>query len=469
MKDKSFNLEFVIFELPFEILLNKNTQNIKERRHASCGSMVINMEIYVVQQGDSIFSIAQKFGVSEQSILINNGIVFPDKLVPGQSILILIPEILYIVNQGDTLYSIAQKYGTTEISIIQNNPVLAGNSNISIGQVLVIKYTDENKVNKYTCGFAYPSIDLNILEMSLPYLTYVIIFEYGFNSDGSIIIPEDSEIRALALKYKTAVLLSLTTIDINGTFSTEKTKQLLDDKELQTTVLLNMLDVVKQKNAAGIDIDFEFVPPDMREQYVSFIELAANIMNDAGFIVNTDLAPKTSATQKGTLYEAHDYSAIGAVVNTVFLMTYEWGYTFSSPQAVAPINKVQLVVNYALTEIYPGKMYLGIPNYAYDWPLPYEKGVTMATTIGNVTAVERAQEFGVPIMFDETAQTPHYNYTAEDGVVHEVWFEDARSINAKLDLIVRENMLGAGYWNLMRPFPANWMLLNYYFNIAKLI
>ncbi len=427
------------------------------------------MEIYVVQQGDSVFSIAQKFGVSEQSILINNGIVLPNKLVSGQSILILIPETQYIVNQGDTLYSIAQKFGTTELSIIQNNPVLVGSNSISIGQALTIKYKDENKVNKYSCGFAYPSIDLNILEMSLPYLTYVIIFEYGFNSDGSLIVPEDSEIRTLAIKYKTAALLSLTTIDSEGTFSTEKARQLLNDKELQTKVLNNMLNVVKEKNAAGIDIDFEFVPPELKEQYASFIELAAQIMNDAGFIINTDLAPKTSGTQKGTLYEAHDYSAIGAVANTVFLMTYEWGYTFSSPQAVAPINKVQQVVDYALTEMPPGKMYLGIPNYAYDWPLPYEKGVTMATTIGNLTAIERAQGFGVPIKYDETAQTPYYNYTGEDGVMHEVWFEDVRSIKAKLELIVRENMLGAGYWNLMRPFPANWMLLNYYFNIKKFL
>lgn len=132
--------------------------------------------------------------------------------------------------------------------------------------------------------------------------------------------------------------------------------------------------------------------------------------------------------------------------------------------AVAPINKVQQVLDYAVTEIPPEKIYMGIPNYAYDWPLPYERGTTRARTIGNVEAVEIADQNGVQIRFDETAMSPFFHYTL-NGTEHEVWFEDVRSIDVKVRTAKEYGFTGVGYWNLMRPFRANWLLLDSLFQL----
>ena len=98
-------------------------------------------------------------------------------------------------------------------------------------------------------------------------------------------------------------------------------------------------------------------------------------------------APKTSDRQRGILVEGVDYAKLGENADAVFLMTYEWGYTYGPPMAVAPLDKVREVVEYALTRIPPEKIILGIPNYGYDWPLPYERGITRARSIGNEEAV----------------------------------------------------------------------------------
>ena len=140
--------------------------------------------------------------------------------------------------------------------------------------------------------------------------------------------------------------------------------------------------------------------------------------------------------------------------------TYEWGYTYSAPMAVAPLPNVRRVVEYALTEIPARKIWLGIPNYGYSWPLPTDPGVTRATSISNQYAVELARKYGAEIQYDEKAQSPWFRYRDEDGGQHEVWFEDARSIRAKLGLIREYDLNGAGYWNLDRPFPQNWPVLN---------
>lgn len=134
--------------------------------------------------------------------------------------------------------------------------------------------------------------------------------------------------------------------------------------------------------------------------------------------------------------------------------------------AVAPLNKVREVVDYAVTEIPPEKIHLGIPNYGYDWALPFVRGQTKAETLGNIQAVQRAVSNGVPIQYDETAQAPYYRYIQEN-IQHEVWFEDVRSMNATFSLVEEYGLRGASYWTIMQLFRANWQLLNERFTILK--
>ena len=147
-------------------------------------------------------------------------------------------------------------------------------------------------------------------------------------------------------------------------------------------------------------------------------------------------------------------------------MTYEWGYTYGPPMAVAPIHQVRRVVEYALTQIPAEKIDLGIPNYGYDWPLPYVRGVTKAATVNNIQAVRIAIAYGVAIQFDELSQSPFFTYNTE-GTEHEVWFEDVRSLQAKFNLIKEYSLRGCGYWQIMQWFRANWLLLRDNFYILK--
>lgn len=131
---------------------------------------------------------------------------------------------------------------------------------------------------------------------------------------------------------------------------------------------------------------------------------------------------------------------------------------------MAPLNQVRRVLDYAITTIPPEKINLGIPNYGYDWPLPFVRGETVAETIGNIQAIQRAVENGVPIQYDALSQAPFYQYLLGN-VEHEVWFEDVRSMNATFDLIEEYSLRGAGYWTIMQLFRANWQLLEQRFFI----
>ena len=217
---------------------------------------------------------------------------------------------------------------------------------------------------------------------------------------------------------------------------------------------------------AGVDVDFEYLPGYLSGAYAAFLERLRRILRPIGRFLWVALAPKTSADQRGLLYEGHDYAALAAAVDAALLMTYEWGYTAGPPMAVAPLPNVRAVLDYAVTELPAEKLLLGVPNYGYDWPLPFVQGQTRAKSISNQQAIDLALQYRIAIQYDQTAQSPYFHYTAEDGIIHEVWFEDARSLSAKLRLIAEYGFLGSGIWNLMRPFSQIWLLADSLYDIV---
>lgn len=384
---------------------------------------------------------------------------------------------IYVVQKGDTVDSIAEGYGVSVSTIIQDNQILYPYE-LAVGQALFIDLgTRQPYRSLRVTGYAYPYINETVLSDTLPYLTELAIFSYGFTATGELIPPilPDDWMIALALQYGTAPILTLTPLDEQGRFSNYLIHSVVQDQENINRLIDNLLETMTIKGYQGVDIDFEYILAEDRDAFTSFVWQVAERMRAYGYHTSVALAPKTSADQPGLLYEGKDYRALGEAADHVLLMTYEWGYTYGPPMAVAPLNQVRRVVEYAVTEIPTQKIDLGIPNYGYDWPLPFVRGETKATSIGNIQAVRIAIEQGVPIQFDNLAKSPFFTYsqleTGQEGlqnyVEHEVWFEDVRSLQGKFDLIREFGLGGCGYWQIMRWFGANWKLLYKNFYIQK--
>ena len=427
------------------------------------------MILYVVKSGDTIESIASQYGVSPYWIIATNELSEEQSLVVGQTIVILIPETVVTVQAGDTLADIAQSYDISIAEIYQNNPQLFQDTILYPGEEIVIKYKTERIGTLSINGYAYPYINRTVLKKTLPYLTYLSIFGYGFQADGTLIGIEDEELISMALAAGVAPIMMLTTFTEEGIFSSQRANEMLNNPEVQANLIENILKTVEEKGYQGVDVDFEYIYLEDKEEFVNFVSTLTTRMNANGYVVSVALAPKTSRDQKGLLYEAHDYQALGNAANYVLLMTYEWGYRYSSPMAVAPINNVRRVLEYGVSEIDSYKIFMGVPNYGYDWPLPYIKGTTQADSLGNVEAVDRARQYNAEIQFDEASITPYFYYTSEDGIQHVVWFEDARSIDAKIRLVAELDLNGASIWNIMKYFPQCWLVINALYNIRKML
>ncbi len=417
------------------------------------------MLIHTVKRGESLASIGAEYGVSPDIIGGLNGLSAMSPPAVGQGLIIRFPKRIHTVRAGDSLSSLAVIYGVTVNALFRANPWLYGSASLTVGQRLVIDYTETPPYDFLAGGYVYTFTPRRLLEQTAPFVNVLIPFTYGFRQDGSLYATDDARVLDVAKRFGTEAWMHLSTYTEGERFDTELATGLLASTGVQDLLIEAVLATMEEKGYSGLDVDFEFIGRENALPYARFLERLHGPLSERGYTLTAALAPKTSATQAGSLYEGHDYAAVGAAVDYVLLMTYEWGYTLGPPLAVSPLPSVRRVIDYALTVIPKEKIFLGISNYGYDWALPYNKEEPVAApSLSTEAAVALALSTGAEIQYDNESQAPFFTYEKE-GVRHEVWYEDVRSINARLALIPEYGLSGALYWNLTRPNTGNLSLL----------
>lgn len=427
------------------------------------------MQIHVVQPGQSIFQIAQLYNTTVSAIVGANEVPNPNQLVVGQTLVIPIVGSFYWVQPGDSLYSIGQRFGISYQELARINGIPA-NQPLPVGLRLYIPPRPRRRaeINAYaepTGTTVTPALEESARKAA-PFLTYLAPFSYRVNRDGTLQAPPLNNFPAIAQANGAALMMVVTNLE-EGQFSAELGRVILTDEAVQNRLLDNIIATARQYNYRDIHFDMEFLPTDLRENYNNFLRKAKARLSAEGLLMSTALAPKTSATQVGEWYEAHDYKAHGEIADFVVLMTYEWGYSGGPPMAVSPIGPVRQVIEYALTEMPANKIMMGQNLYGYDWTLPYVPGGQYARAVSPQQAIQIAAENNVPIRYDTRAQAPYFNYTDGQGRRHVVWFEDARSIQAKFNLVKELGLRGVSYWKLGLSFPQNWLLIEENFDVVK--
>jgi spore germination protein len=427
------------------------------------------MQIHVVQPGQTLTGIAQTYSTTVNDLIEANEIPNPNRLVTGQALVIPIIGSYYWVRQGDTLWSIARRFGIDYKRLAEINRIPL-NQPLRTGLRLYIPARPKRKAefNGYVeprGSTVSPALERSAREAA-PYLTYLAPFSFQIKRDGSLKEPLLNNFPLIARENNVTLMMVVTNIE-NDQFSDEIGRIILNNIEIQNRLLNNIVNTAKKYGFRDIHFDMEYLRPADKNAYNEFLRKAKNRFKQEGWLLSTALAPKTSATQKGKWYEAHDYRAHGEIVDFVVIMTYEWGYSGGPPMPVSPIGPVRKVIEYALTEMPGSKILMGQNLYGYDWTLPYVPGGQYAKAVSPQQAIQLASRYNVPIQYDYEDQAPHFNYVDDQRKEHKVWFEDARSIQAKFNLVKELGLRGMSYWKLGLPFPQNWLLIIDNFDVVK--
>jgi spore germination protein len=429
------------------------------------------MDIYVVQQGDSIYTIADKYNISVDKLILDNGIENANNLIVGQTIVIVYPSQTYTVQEGDTIKSIASSYGITVNQILRNNPSLYGREYIYSGEILVISYNTSRELT--TNGFVYPYVSKEILTKTLPYLTFLSVFNYRIGEKGNIIsYIDDSEIIQLAKTYGTLPLLMISALTVLGEANIEMIYELLINEEYQEYLINTTMNLLTNKGFSGINIVITNLNTSNQQLYINLITKISNRLNKDGYLLFVTVNPNIKTADNTISFEKIDYKSISQLVYRLTFLQYYWAVNTNPPGPVSSITALRTFMDYVSSITSTQNLSIGKQLIAYDWSLPYIQGETIANSLTLNSAIALAGDTGSHIQFDEPSQTPYFNYYASytgELINHIVWSIDARSIKAIDDLIVDYQLVGSGIWNLMIYYQQMWTVMISRFDIVKFL
>ncbi len=439
--------------LVHHILLLRNSEHYKDYL----------MEIYVVQYGDRIETIASKFGITVERLISDNGLINPYSLVVGQALVILYPQKIYTVQQGDTLAGIAVKNGITDMQLIRNNPFLYDREYIMQGDTLVISYNTIKDLQ--VIGFTNAYINPNILTRALPYLTFLSIYNYQFTKTSDIInYSDDTAIIKMAKQYDTIPLLMISTLSPAGEVDIEFVYRVLLDIELQDNLIGEIVQNLRSKEFSGINLLISYITDYNQNLYLNFFTKLSEQIRNKGYLFMITISPGVS------VFDNIDYSSISSLVDKIIFFENIWIKKMQPPSPISNISLIRPFIENITSKISPKYISLGIPLIGYDWIVPFVPGSTVNLLSLN-SAVVLAYDQGAEIRLDEESQTPYFSYfrsivgTTEE---HIVWFIDARSINALDEVILDYDLESSGIWNITSYNQQLFSITNATFNIIKL-
>ncbi|MGN1119771.1 MAG: LysM peptidoglycan-binding domain-containing protein, partial [Oscillospiraceae bacterium] len=170
------------------------------------------MAVYTVKSGDTLASIAQRFGVTVNRLAADNMLRDTSTLVVGQSLYVPSSTERYTVQEGQTLYSLSQELGVPLEELLAANPDV-NPIDLRVGQTILIPV--QRPIVKRPAvlnGYAYPTINPNALNCSIPFLTFLSPFSYSLTAQGELVPPNDSDLIYRSVRSAVMPLMVVTNL-----------------------------------------------------------------------------------------------------------------------------------------------------------------------------------------------------------------------------------------------------------------
>ena len=239
-------------------------------------------------------------------------------------------------------------------------------------------------------------------------------------------------------------------VQLLAALSGDDNSVLLSNYLVCDTLIDNLINCVKLRNADGISIDFEALPTSQKANFVRFLTSLRKAMNE-------QLGDSSLLTVAGPAVdwrESWDFPAISDIVDYIVLMGYDYHWASSeNAGAVAPMgdsywNVISSTEEYINQKVDKAKLLLGVPWYGYNWLVESEKWG--ATTLASAKsyqysgAKKLAQQYGSEL--DSATKSIKVRYQDDTLAWHQLWFDDSLSLSYKYDLVNDKEIAGIGIW-----------------------
>ncbi len=239
---------------------------------------------------------------------------------------------------------------------------------------------------------------------------------------------------------------------LNGDFDRDRVAAIIHDPDRRDEHIAAIVQLVIENNYDGIDIDYESLHAGDRDAFTAFIEALAAALHEEGKLLSTTVHPKTGEGGTWGGPQAQDWARLGAVSDEFKIMIYDYHHGASEAGPIAPLDWADAVLTYAESQVEPGKIFMGVPFYGYDWV-----GST-GESLEWRQAVKRARIYNAEILRDASSGEAWFTY--DDGR-RAVYFNDAETLRGRLALLRdrHPDIAGVSIWRLGGEDPANWDMI----------
>jgi spore germination protein len=276
---------------------------------------------------------------------------------------------------------------------------------------------------------------------------------YLSQADGTVISDrEDLDLVRATRERGVQAFATVVNHERGGDFDGAIAAAILESEESRSAHIERLVDLVVEKGFDGLDLDWELVPPDDRDRFSAFVEELAKALHEQDRLLSIAVFPKDSEPGRWDTQKPADYARLGAAVDEFKVMTYSQSGGWSKPGPQTPLVWARKVLAFARSQVPAEKVLMGVPFYGFDW----HGDLTTAVHWKDADATRQTTK--APLLRDEASREAVFTYTDDDGVVHEVWYQDRKAVAAKVALVRRRlpDLAGIAIWQMYGEDPRFW-------------
>jgi len=311
--------------------------------------------------------------------------------------------------------------------------------------------------------YAAGSKAIETLEQHIEQMSVLAPQSFSVDEEGSV----EGEVPAAVLETARRAKVAVMPLLVNTGFDREVAGALLRSRRAQLRAVASLAQLAERYGFVGWQLDLEYIAPADKAFYTQFVQRAAARLHREGRLLSIAVVPRFSDVypdvspshefHSGEWGAPYDFRALGRAVDFLTLMTYDHHSSATPPGPVAGYEWVKAALDYASRRVPSQKILLGIPFYGREWI--QNGGETSAHSLSFADAQDRIEQSSVPGLWDERWRTPWFQYSDVDGM-HTGWYENSRSLEAKLELMQSFHLRGFAAWRLGVEDPAFWTMIS---------
>lgn len=324
--------------------------------------------------------------------------------------------------------------------------------------------------NKFNMTFLYggnSSYYLNSIEKAQGSLDMVSPSYFDLNADGSLKLVNIDQNFINTVHSKGIKIMPF----LSNHWNRELGRTALANRERLTDEIISALN---RYNLDGINVDIENLTPEDKNNLTDLVKILKRKL-PAGKEISVSVSANSQGLTTGW-HGSYDVKALADNSNYLIVMAYDESAGSQTPRAGASFNFVEKSVKHLLNKnVASQKIVLGMPFYGRYWS---DRDPLIKANSIHLTAVDNLiSRFNPTVNFDQVSKSPMFKFSVKEGQLpvviggkvlsvgeYTVWYENNDSIKAKLGLVTKYNLKGAGSWRLGQENPDLWNYYNLWLN-----